>query len=293
MKKLIVGCGYLGRRVASRWLRAGHQVWALTRTAAHAEQLWADGITPLVGDVTDPASLPAFPDVDVILYAVGFDRSAGLPIHDVYVDGLRNMLQSLGPSPVRFIYISSTGVYGQSDGEVVDERSECRPTREGGRACLAAEGMLAESAFTMDRVILRMAGIYGPGRIPRGNDILQGQPIAVPADGWLNLIHVDDAADVVLAVESLPTESLADDGHLYLVSDGHPVQRRTYYRMLAELLEAPSPEFIAPPADSPVADRSSADKRVSNARLRRATGMSLSYPSYREGLEAILCAERL
>ena len=97
----------------------------------------------------------------------------------------------LTPDPL-LLYISSTGVYGDADGEWVDETTPCRPAREGGKACLAAEQVLAEHPLGKRSVVLRPAGIYGPDRIIRAEALRRGEPIDAPADGYLNLIHVDD-----------------------------------------------------------------------------------------------------
>ncbi len=201
MKKLILGCGYLGRRVAQAWLEAGQEVLALTRSSQRAEQLAANGIRPIVGDVTSSLDLRDCADIDTLLFAVGFDRKAGKPIRDVYVEGLRRTLDQLPALPRRFIYISSTGVYSQNDGQWVNEQSPCEPVREGGKACLAAEELLRQHPVGQRAIILRLAGIYGPDRLPKLQDVIAGKPIAATANGYLNLIHVDDAVQIILAAE--------------------------------------------------------------------------------------------
>lgn len=287
MAKLIFGCGYLGTRVAQLWLSAGETVYAVTRSPGRAKELAATGLSPLVGDVGGDAEVILPQDVTTVLFAVGFDRTSGRSIHEVYVGGLRRALAWLPNSIERIVYISSTGVYGQVTGELVDESSPCRPIRDGGKASLAAEQVLRQSRFAKRSIILRLAGIYGPGRIPRANDLLAGQPIDAPASGWLNLIHVDDAARIVLLAEEIaPLPSL------YVVSDGEPVERREYYRELARLLQAPTTTFIDPPADSPAAQRAASDKRVNVKRLFAELAPTLLYPSYREGLAAIIRGER-
>lgn len=279
MVKLIVGCGYLGSRVARLWLQDGHEVWALTRSPGRAERLAADGLRPIVGDVTDPRLDFPLRHVDAVLWAVGYDRSAGRAMRDVYVEGLQRGLDLLPASTGRFLYVSSTGVYGPSAGDWVDERSACEPTREGGRVCLAAESRLQEHPLGRRAVILRLAGIYGPGRIPRRADIEAGRPLAVPSEGYLNLVHVEDAARIVLAAEQhAPLPSL------YVVSDGHPVPRADYYRYLAELLGAPDPKFIPPDPEDPASRRAAADKRIRNDRLRAELPVTWQFPSYRAGL---------
>ncbi len=280
--KLVIGCGYLGRRVAALWRDGGAQVVAVSRSAARAREFAADGFEPLVVNILQPETLHELPAAGTVLFAVGHDRTAGLPIEQVYVDGLRNVLAALREPPERFIYISSTGVYGQVDGEEVTEDSPCRPAREGGRACLAAETLLRESRLGDRAVILRLAGIYGPGRIPRVADIRAGVPIAAPADGCVNLIHVDDAARIVVASEQLSPP------RLYVVSDGQPVERAAYSGELARLIDAPPPTFTPPAPEAHVAQRAGSDKRVSPARLFADLPIALRFGSYREGLADIV-----
>ena len=221
-----------------------------------------------------------------MLFAVGFDRSAGRSIHDVYVGGLRRALADLPDSVERFVYVSSTGVYGNVSGTEVDERSACKPQRDGGRACLAAEELLLGSRFGDRAIVLRLAGLYGPGRIPRAADLVAGKPIDAPSSGWLNLIHVEDAAQIVLRAEEY-----AQPPATFVVSDGQPVVRGEYYTELARLLGAPPPRFAAPVDDSPAAQRAASDKRVNPARMFAELRPALQYPSYREGLAAIVAGE--
>ncbi len=281
--KLVVGCGYLGRRVAERWRNAGHEVVAVTRSIDRAQEFAAAGLKPIVADVMRLETLVGLPTAHTILYAVGYDRRQNFTIEDVYLRGLINVLNALPNESGRLIYVSSTGVYGDCRGEWIDERTPCYPERAGGRACLAAEEALLAHPRGGDAVILRMAGIYGPGRIPSRETLEKGGTLSAPASGWLNLIHVDDAATVVLAAE----KAEAGPRH-YLVSDGSPVPRRDYYRHLAKLLDAPPPRFAKPDATLPAAVRATSDKRVSNARLRAELGVRLAYPSFREGLAEIV-----
>jgi len=282
---LVVGCGYLGRRVADAWQAAGAPVHAVTRSAARADEFRAAGLLPVVADVTHPETLEALaslPPLDTVLYAVGFDRKAGPSMREVYVAGLQRVLERL-PETRRLIYISSTGVYGDQDGDWVDEDSPCRPDRENGKICLEAEALLRGSDRYRSRTtILRLAGIYGPGRIPNREALLAGRPLNVPLGGYLNLIHVDDGVRVVQEAER------AEAGKLYVVSDGAPVPREEYYRELARLLNAPEPSFAPPAVDDPAALRSSASKRIRSDRMRAELKPVLVYPSYREGLAAIV-----
>jgi nucleoside-diphosphate-sugar epimerase len=283
MAKLIFGCGYLGGRVAGLWRASGEPVFAVTRTTERAAKLTAWGLVPIVGDVTAGAKIAVPQEVRTVLFAVGYERSSSQPIREVYAGGLAQAIACLPEAIERLIYISTTGVYGQVAGSEVDENSPCCPTRDGGKASLAAEEVLRGSRFAQRAINLRLAGVYGPERIPRSADLVAGRPIDAPAEGWLNLIHVEDAARIVLLAETkAPLPSL------YVVSDGQPVIRGDYYRELARLLGAPPPQFAQPRADSPATQRAASDKRVNPARLFKELRPRLAYPSYREGLAAIV-----
>ncbi len=286
MNRLIFGCGYLGQRVARLWRDAGDTVYAVTRSPERAEQLVAAGLTPLVADVTQPASLTKLndlADLDTVLFAVGFDRTAGPSIHEVYAEGFRHTLGAIPSDARRVIYISTTGVYGPAGGEWVDEQTPPNPVRDGGRASLAAEDLLRASPFADRGVVLRLAGIYGPGRVPYLQQLQAGEPIAAVESGWLNLIHVEDGAEAVKKAAAIENVS-----QLYCVSDGSPVVRGDYYREAARRIGAATPHFVAPEPDTPRAARAAADKRVANTRLLTELGLRLKYEDYRQGLAAIL-----
>ncbi|MGY8769308.1 MAG: SDR family oxidoreductase [Pirellulales bacterium] len=289
MKKtrLIIGCGYLGLRVAQTWISAGDQVFALTRSKENGAKFQELGITPVIADVTNPQTLTDLPSCDTVLFAVGFDRKSDHSIEAVYVQGLQNVINYLEVPPQQFIYISSTGVYGDAGGAVVNEHTMCEPRRPGGKACLTAERfLLSHPQFQQSAIILRLAGIYGPGRIPRSRDLQNQVPIPTLGDGALNLIHVDDANEAVQLVTDAPVQS-----HIYNVSDGNSVSRREYYQHLAQLLNAPDPVFKEPEPDSPAAFRAQSDRQIDNGCFVSDYTFKPRYPSYREGLAAIVAEE--
>jgi nucleoside-diphosphate-sugar epimerase len=287
MAKLVIGCGYLGHRVAERWRRQGHEVFVVTRSRERALRFVADGLTPVVADVMRLNTLLGLPVADTVLYSVGYDSAQGHSIEEVYLLGLMNALNALSPATGRVIYVSSTGVYGDADGEWVDEETPCQPDRAGGRACLSAEDALLAHPLGKNSIILRMAGIYGPGRIPRKDSFESGRPMAVVPSNWLNLIHVDDAASVVLAAEKAPQAP-----RTYVVSDGTPVERGDYYTELARLLGAPVPKFLTADQTWPGPVRGSNNKRINTARMKAELEVRMSYPSYHEGLESITASNR-
>jgi len=269
-RRLVVGCGYLGRRVAQSWRDAGDQVYAATR-GARADTLAQAGLSPLTMDVTRLSASIALPAVDTVVFAVGRDRTAASSMFDIHVTGLRAVLDGLPSATGRVIYVSSTGVYGQDSGDWVDEESECEPAREGGQACLAGERLLFAHARGRNAIVLRLAGLYGPARVPHRADIAAGRVIAGVPAGYMNLIHVDDAARAVAAAAALgPVVN-----RTYVVSDGRPPTRGEYVALLAARLEVAPPRFDG---------GSGLGKRVRNARAVGELGLRLEYPSYREGL---------
>ena len=215
MKRLVFGCGFLGLPLAKAWSNKGDEVFGMTRKRERFAELKSAGIRPLLGDITDPESLQGLPVVDTVLVAVGMDRSSYSDIRDGLCGRLANILDALPAQVGHLIYVSSTGVYGDSDGHWVDEQTEPNPLREGGNACLAAEQMIKASQFQDRFTILRFAGLYGDSRIPMQAAIAGRQWDKLSPTGFLNLIHVEDGVRIMQAI--------ADQrpfGETFLVSDG-------------------------------------------------------------------------
>lgn len=266
-------------------------MYALTR--GRADDLRANGIEPIVGDVLNPESLKALPHTESVLYAVGLDRSAGRSMREVYVEGLGNVLGALGRLPrlggerdtnplpsesrqttSRFLYISSTSVYGQTDGDWVDESSPTEPLEESGRVVLEAERTLRQ--FRPDAVILRFAGIYGPGRVLRRASLLKGEPVPGDGERFVNLIHVEDGVRAVLAAEAN-----AEPGETYLIADDAPPTRRDLFTRTAELIGAPVPMFDG-------RNGVEANRRIRNTKAKQRLVFQPLYPSIAEGLPVSL-----
>jgi nucleoside-diphosphate-sugar epimerase len=275
---LIIGCGYLGQRVAALWTQAGHTVHALTRSTTRADEFRRQGWQPVLGDLTQPQSLPTFTNVDTLLLAVGLDRRAGHTQREVYVDGLAHLIAACPTPPRRIVSVSSTSVYGQDGGEWIDEDSATEPHAENGQVCLAAERLLQDR--WPHAQIVRSAGIYGPGRlIARVEQLRAGTPLSGRPDAWLNLVHVDDLATSVLAVAER-----AAVGSTWLAVDNRPVTRREFYLALTRLVGAPEPRFTE--GDSPASG--GLNKRCSNRRLREQLGWVPRYPTIEAGLPPLL-----
>lgn len=263
---------------------AGHVVWATTRRADRARELDSAGVRPLIADWDDPRTLADLPPVDRVLVSVSYDRRGGRSRYESQVGGFRRLL-SVVPAETDICYISTTGVYHQTGGLWVDERSPTRPDRDGGKSHLWAEGLLHRHRPTSPWTILRLAGLYGPGRIPRAADVIAGRPIVAAAEGYLNLIHVDDAAAAVEA-------SWRGKERLYLVADGCPVVRSEFYREIARQCSVPAPVFEPSSPDARMSLRNNSNKRVWNRRMKRDLLPRLQFPTYREGLSHVLSNRR-
>lgn len=264
--------------MAARWLAQGHTVHALTR--GREAELSALGIRPIRGNVRELVDAVELPRAETVLYAVAPGRSDGQGPEDVWIIGLIHMLIALRewPTRPRLLFVSSTSVYGQIDGEEVDETSPTNPSEEAGKVLLRAEELLGKD--WSDAVILRFAGIYGPDRLLRSKSIQAGEPIVADPDKWLNLIHVEDGADAVLAAEAR-----GHPGAIYNVSDSHPVRRREFYTRMADVLGSPPPHFVLPSPDA-LPPHETANRRISNRRMRDELKVELRYPNYEDGLRA-------
>lgn len=283
---LIAGCGYVGGRVAAKWRALGMQVFAITRSELKAEELKTAGITPMLLDLAQPTPIPQLPDVDVVLWSVGFERSSGASRQAIWIDGLQRLLNALPPrgEPRRILYTSSTSVYGEGHGQDVDENTLPDPTSEGGLACLAAERLLQKFAAENGAFvsILRLAGIYGPDRLLRRiTDLRSNAPLTSPPDEWLNLIHVDDA---VTAIDFI--SRLASAPPLINVAASQSVTRRQYYTTLAKFAYAPPPTFAAASTTSQPSRRGGNRRVVST--VRKLLQIPFRYDSIADGLRVAL-----
>lgn len=180
----------------------------------------------------------------------------------------------------RLVYVSSTGVHGDFQGEWVDESSPAEPADESGRICLEAENIARQTAVERgwECVVLRLAGLYGPGRMIGVDNLRNNKEIAADPRAHVNLIHLADAAAVAQSASLRETPC-----QTYLVSDGNPVRRVDFYSFAAKLLGTPPPRFA-----SSTAKRSRGDRRIRNDLMRSELLPQLQYPDYRAGLKAIL-----
>ncbi|MFM8358488.1 MAG: NAD-dependent epimerase/dehydratase family protein [Verrucomicrobiota bacterium] len=291
MRVLIAGCGYLGLEAGRRLARAGHEVWGLRRHPGPVLAAWQSaGIRPLAADLTRPETLAPLPRAfEAVVQAVSAAGGGPAAYPAAYLETTTRLLAWLDPGPLRcLVYTGSTRVYGQADGGWVDETAPTRPAGDTGRLLLAAEQLLLDAHRTAGWpvTLLRLAGLYGPGRSRLLDQFLSGEADPGPtADHWLNLIHRDDAAAALVAVVEAPRP-----GAIFNVADGQPATRRQVFEWLAGRTGRRWP--AGPGETSPAAvagrARASGHKRVANGALRAAYGWSPAFPSFREGYGALL-----
>lgn len=273
---LIAGCGFVGCELARQLCAAGHEVWGLSRSAPSLPA----GANWLSGDLTKPDSLAALPPVDHVVFSASAGESSDERYRDVYVRGLQNVLHAVRRhSPARLCFVSSTAVYHQTDGSWVDEDSPTQPSHFAGVRTLEAERVARDSGIRA--VVLRCAGIYGPGRTRLIDSVRGGTARWSPgAPHFTNRIHRDDVAGAVAHLLFLP-----DPNPVYIGVDLEPAPERDVYRFLAQQLGVAEP----PCEPKPASGRAGGNKRCDGARLR-ASGYSFRFPTFREGYGAMLNA---
>ena len=260
---LIAGCGDVGNALARRLLRDGDEVWGVRRRISAL----APGVRPWAIDLTDPSGFhdPPAP-FDVLVYTASADRRDAESYRAVYVDGLRNLVGALRDSGAplsRVLFTSSTAVYGQREGQWVDEDADTRPTRFNGEILLEAERLVTN----LDGgIVLRLSGIYGPGRTRLLRRVYEGE--ARSTSSWTNRIHVEDCGAALHHLMRLDSPD-----SIYLGTDDRPATTAEVVRWMAEQLGVDAP---------PESSSESLNKRCSNGRLR-ATGFELQFPTYRDG----------
>jgi len=285
---LIVGCGYVGLPLGSRLAEAGHEVFGLRRSGAVGAGGERSRVQPLQGDITRPDTLAGLPrGYDWVVHCVSASGGGPAEYRAVYLDGTRNLLDWLSTAPPRrFVYTSSTSVYGQTDGSVVTETSPTEPATETGRILLATERLLLEAAG-FPAVILRLAGIYGPGRGYWFKQYLSGEArIEGNGSRRLNMIHREDVIGAIMAALER-----GEPGGIYNVVDNEPVSQLELFEWLSKKLGRPLPPF-APENAERAAKRGTTNKDVSNSRLVGALGYGLRFPTFREGWEGTWSVER-
>jgi nucleoside-diphosphate-sugar epimerase len=275
-------------------VRLGHEVSGLRRSAASENELKTAGIQPLFGDVTQPETLARLPrEFDWVMNCVAAGGGAD-DYRQVYLQGTRNLIEWLAPASAeasarqalkKFVYTSSTSVYGQTDGSQVKESSPTEPLAETAKILVETEKVLlaavAERKFPA--VILRVAGIYGPDRGHWFKQFLKDEA-RMEGDGsrFLNMIHRDDLIGGIIAALKNGRA-----GEIYNAADDEPVSQLHFFQWLAQALDKPLPPCEP---DNPAENRKRGvtNKRVLNRRLKMELGYQFKHPNFRKGYSAEL-----
>ncbi len=264
--------------LAERAVAEGDEVFGVRRS----EAVLPEGVTPIRTDVGEPLAAGVLPEaIDLVVYAVAAKSRDEAVYRRAYVEGLRHVIEAFDQAaqhPRRLVFTCSTAVYGQRDGEWVDEESATEPTSFSGRILLEAEALLAQAPFAC--ASLRLGGIYGPGRASRLRSVKRGEvKVRDGAPHYTNRIHRDDAAGATRHLLSVPTLP-----PVVLGVDDAPVDEATLADYMADLVGAPQPERVPPDEATPPRAGS---KRCRND-LLKSLGYAFSYPSYREGYASLL-----
>ncbi|UVE17716.1 SDR family oxidoreductase [Pseudomonas sp. LS44] len=278
---LIAGCGDVGGRLAVRLLNQGWTVHGLRReiTALPA------GVLPVTADLAEarcPDSWPAGP-IDYLVYCAAASGHDEAGYRRAYVDGLAHVLAWLaehGQRPQRLLFVSSSGVYGQQLGEWVDEGSPATAADFSAVIMREAEQLALDSGIPAS--VLRLTGIYGPGRNWLLNQVRQGYRVASEPPLYANRIHADDAAGLLAFLLSADARGVALQD-IYLGVDDAPAPLHEVVAWLRAQLGVSEEAQAA-------SIRRTGSKRCSNA-CARALGWAPSYPSYREGYAALLAEQ--
>ncbi|TXH05711.1 MAG: NAD-dependent epimerase/dehydratase family protein [Nevskiaceae bacterium] len=278
-RALIIGCGDVGLRVASRLRALGREVTGVVRSDQSAAALAAAGLAAQRLDLDIDA--PATDAPLVFWFAPPPGEGDGDP-------RLRRFLATRRGASPRLVYISTSGVYGDCQGRWIDEDEPLQPLSARARRRLDAERALAE--WGGDHVILRVPGIYGPGRLPVAR-LRQNLPVVRPEESpYTNRIHADDLADAALCAAAR-----GRPGAAYNISDGHPTTMCDYFSRCAALLGLPPPPQVTmaearrvfTPAMWSFMEES---KRLSNRRMVEQLGFAPRYPDLAHGLPGCVAA---
>jgi nucleoside-diphosphate-sugar epimerase len=264
---LIAGCGYVGSAAARLFAKEDWEVFGWTRSGQSAASPGKSSLSLAAVDITDLKTVRrnSFP-ADVVVHCASSGTDSYLR---VYRDGAAN-LAACFPS-ARIIFTSSTSVYPQRDGSSVTEDSPAEPASENAQILRQAEKIILDHAG----IVLRVAGIYGPGRSFLLRSVMNGT--SVISDQFVNQVHRDDVAS---AISFLARSGAVDSPRIFNVVDDTPAPRSEILDWISTRVGLPLPNS---PATAPP-KRGRSNKRVSNAKLR-ALGWLPAYPSYREGFD--------
>lgn len=285
---LIVGCGDVGRRIARRVRELGVPVCVLLRSEASAARLRALGVEARIADLDAPP-FSDLPTAGATVHYLAPPPSVGMGDPRL----ARFLEQAAAAPPRRIVYVSTSGVYGNCGGALVDESRAPHPESDRARRRLDAEKQLLPWSVRhgVSAVILRVAGIYGPGRLPVAR-LRAGTPVVCPEQApYSNRIHAEDLARVCIAAAERGVA-----GGIYNVADGETGSMTDYFYAVADRLGLARPPCIPlAEAEKVLGPRMWSflreSRRLDVSRMRRELGIELLYPGLESGLAASLAEE--
>jgi nucleoside-diphosphate-sugar epimerase len=285
MRVLIVGCGYVGLPLGADLVKQGHVVFGLRRSPGAEAELGSAGIKLLRADITEAAQLAQLPaSYDWVVNCVSASGGGAEEYREIYLQGMRNLISWLGAASLKkFVYTSSTSVYGQNDGSLVKETSPTEPAAQTAKTLVETEDVLLEAVrqTNFPAVILRLAGIYGPGRGYWFKQYLKNEArIEGTGARILNMIHRDDVAGAIIAALKS-----GRPGEVYNAVDDEPVSQLNFFQWLSGPLGKELPPALPEDTDAE-RKRGVTNKKVSNRRLKMELGYQFKYPTFRQGYTA-------
>jgi nucleoside-diphosphate-sugar epimerase len=285
---VIIGCGDIGGRVGRELLQEGRRVLAVARAEEHLQLLRSQGFATLQGDLDYQESTPELPLHGRRVFYFIAPQGGGKSDYRM-LNFCRRL--SADNCPAKLVYISTSGVYGDCGGALVTEETPINPQTARAQRRASAEQQLREQADRLgfELVILRVTGIYGPGRLPVAR-VLQGHPVLKSEEApFTNRIHALDLVRICLAAMEKGTA-----GEVFNVSDGQDSTMTEYFTAVADLHQLPRPQQISLAEAELVMNPLmlsylKESRRMDNRKMKEKLGIELLYPTLTEGLKA--CAE--
>lgn len=286
---LIIGYGFTGQSIDRALSDAGYQTIGVRRNwnSNSSEKVPCE---PIEANITEPDTLERLPEnSDLVVNCVSSGSRGDVDRYrSIYYEGSRNLIDWLSDQSTQLVvWTGSSSVYGDHEGEWVDETSELHPDSKASEILIKTENLYHDAVEErgLPAVTLRITGIYGPGRA-RSLRKVQSADGAVSlsleeANYYMNMVHRRDIGRAIATLTEDPTP-----GEIYNVVDNEPTTRRKVYVWLSQQLDKPLPKITGGGRPS------FSNKRVSNQKLVQEYDFEFEYPTFREGYKEILSESR-
>jgi len=284
---LIAGLGDVGQQLMNELIAANHQVWGIKRQVL-PEIKKKTGCHLILADLVKSTTLISLPqDIDYVVYCPSPDSRSEESYRQIFIQGLLNVCAALNINTIkRFFYISSTGVYGQNQGEWVNELSEAEPEKYSGKVLLEAEALLHQQP--MNTTVIRFAGIYGPGKNQMLRQLIQGNIKTQETDVYTNRIHRTDAVRMIhfLIEQDIKKEPVAQT---YIGVDDKPCSKNEISIWLFQHLSKKFGDKSVKPLQYIKDNQGSVNKnkRCSNTKIKE-EGFVFEFRDYESGYLNVL-----